>query len=131
MLHWNIDVENVPFVDLSSNHRLVNRNRDLFPHTSLSNIFPLVLDPDNLSDPLSSAVDERILRLDDSIEHFDADNGGIATPEHESLQQLDLAWSNQKVHLGLRARESLSLHPSRILLQYMVEDISLEDGNLR
>src|SRR5437667_12159916 len=131
MLHWNIDIEDIAFVDLSTNHRLVDRHCNLFSCTSFANIFSLVLNPDDLSDPLSSTVDERILRLDDPIEHFDADNGGIATPEHESLQQLDLAWSNQKVHLGLRARESLSLHPSRILLQYMVEDISLEDGDLR
>src|SRR6266480_3581479 len=128
MLYRNIDVENVPFVDLSSNHWLVNRNRDLFPGTSLSNIFPLVLDPDNLSDALSPAVDERILRLDDPIKHFDTDYCWITPAKDESLQQLDLAWSNQKVHLGLRARESLSLHPSRILLQYMVEDISLKTG---
>src|SRR6266480_8148682 len=102
MLYRNIDVENVPFVDLSSNHWLVNRNRDLFPGTSLSNIFPLVLDPDDLSDPLSSTVDERILRLDDPIEHFDTYDGRIATPENESLQQLDFSRSYEKVHLGLR-----------------------------
>src|SRR5207247_7453502 len=116
VLHWNINVENIAFQDLSSHHRLVNRNRDLFPGTSLSHVLSLVLDSDDLSDPLSSTVDERILRLDDPIEHFDTDNGRIATPEHESLQQFDLSRSYEKVHLSLCTSKPLSLHPSRILL---------------
>src|SRR5437899_4162450 len=131
MLHRHVDIEDIAFENLSTNHRLVNRNRYLFSCTSLSHIFSLVLNPDDLSDPLSPTIDERILRLDDPIEHFDADNGRIATPEHESLQQLDLSRSYEKVHLRLRTGQSLSLHPARILLQYMIENISLEDWNLR
>src|SRR5213596_3404294 len=88
MLHRNIDVENIPFVDLTSHHRLVDRYCNLFSGTGLSYIVPLILYPDDLSDPLSTTIDERILRLDDPIEHFDPDDGGIATSEHESLQQL-------------------------------------------
>src|SRR5205809_4184453 len=131
LLRRNINVEDIPFENLSTNHRLVNRNRSLFSCTRLSHILPLILYPDDLSDPLSSTVDERILRLDDPIEHFDTDNGRIATPEHESLQQFDLSSSYEKVHLSLCTSKPLSLNPSSILLQYMVEDISLEDGNLR
>src|SRR5437773_8337128 len=100
MLHRHVDIEDIAFENLSTNHRLVNRNRDLFPGTSLSHVLSLVLDSDDLSDPLSSTIDERIFRLDDPIEHFDADNGGIATPEHESLQQFDLSRSYEKVHLS-------------------------------
>src|SRR5438445_13070820 len=99
MLHRNIDIENVPFVDLASPRRLVNRHWNLFPITSFSHIFSLVLNPDDLSDPLSSTVDVRILRLDEPIEHSAVDNGVIAKPEHESVEQLDLAWFNQKIHL--------------------------------
>src|SRR6266567_8013415 len=116
MLHWNIDIEDIAFIDLSTNHRLVDRDCNLFSCTRLSHILPLILYPDDLSDPLSLTIDERILRLDDPIKHFDTDYCWITPAKDESLQQLDLAWSNQKVHLGLRARESLSLHPSRILL---------------
>src|SRR5205809_680033 len=87
MLHRNIDVENIPFVDLTSHHRLVDRYCNLFSGTGLSYIVPLILYPDDLSDPLSTTIDERILRLDDLIEHFDPDDGGIATSERESLQQ--------------------------------------------
>src|SRR5438552_12407367 len=112
MLHWNIDIEDIAFVDLSTNHRLVDRHCNLFSCTSFANILSLVLDPDDLSDPLSSTVDERILRLDDPIEHFDADNGRIATPEHESLQQLDLSRSYEKVHLRLRTSQSLGVDPA-------------------
>src|SRR6266699_34654 len=130
MLHRNIDIENVPFVDLSSNHRLVDRDCNLFSGTSFAYILSLILYPDDLSDPLSSIIDERILRLDDPIEHFDTDNGRIATAENESLQQFDLSRSYEKIHLCLRARQPLSLNPSRILLQNMVEDVALEDGNL-
>src|SRR5438876_7986104 len=125
MLHWNIDIEDIAFVDLSTNHRLVDRHCNLFSCTSFANIFSLVLDPDDLSDPLSTTIDERILRLDDPIEHFDTDNGRIASPENESLQQFDFSRSYEKVHLGLRTSKPLSLHPSRILLENMVEDISL------
>src|SRR5437016_3190455 len=132
MLHWNVNVEDVAFVDLPSHHWLVNRNCNLFPGTSLCDIFSLVLNPDDLSDPLSFTVDERILRLDDAIEHFDTHNSRIATPEHKPpLQQFDFSRSYEKVHLGLRTSKPLSLHPSRILLENMVEDISLEDGDLR
>src|SRR2546428_13966738 len=131
MLHRNIDIENIAFVDLTSHHRLVDRDCNLFSGTGFSHIFSLVLDPDDLSDPLSSAVDERILRLDDAIEHFDADNGGIATPEHEPLQQLDPSRPNEKIHLGLRTCPSLSLHPPRILLQNMIQNIALADRKLR
>src|SRR6266566_812851 len=131
MLHRNIDIQDIAFVDLSSHHRLVDRHCNLFSCTSFANILSLVLNPDDLSDPLSSIIDERILRLDDPIEHFDTDNGRIATPENESPQQFDLSRSYEKVHLGLCTRHSLSLHPSRILFQNMVEDISLEDGDLR
>src|SRR5438309_11834197 len=130
MLDRHINIQDVAFVNLSPNHRLVNRHSNLFPGPSLSHILSLVLDPDDLSDPLSSTVDERILRLDDPIEHFDADNGRIATPEHESLQQLDLSRSYEKVHLRLRTSQSLGVDPARILLQNMVEHIALEDGNL-
>src|SRR6266568_3524250 len=131
MLHRNIDIENIPFVDLSTNHRLVNRHCNLFPSTGFSHIFSLVLYPDDLSDPLSSTIDERILRLDDPIKHFYPDDSWITPAKHESLQQFDLSRSYEKVHLGLCTRQPLSLHPARILLQHMVEDISLEDGNLR
>src|SRR5213596_1145730 len=131
MLHRNIDVENIPFVDLTSHHRLVDRYCNLFSGTGLSYILPLILYPDDLSDPLSSTVDERILRLDDPIKHFDTNNGRIATPEHESLQQFDLSRSYEEVHLGLCTRQPLSLYPSRILLQNMIENIALEHGNLR
>src|SRR6266566_2060202 len=131
MLHRNIDIQDIAFVDLSSHHRLVDRHCNLFSCTSFANILSLVLYPDDLSDPLPSTVDERILRLDDPIEHFDPDDSRIATPENETLQQLDLSRPDQEVHLGLCTRHSLSLHPSRILLQNMVEDITLEDGNLR
>src|SRR5438552_14241550 len=116
MLHWHIDIQDIAFVDLSTNHRLVDRHCNLFSCTRFTNIFSLVLDPDDLSDPLSSTIDERILRLDDPVEHFDADNGRIATSEHESLKQFDLSRSYEKVHLHLRTVKSLSLHPSRILL---------------
>src|SRR5213596_2442957 len=131
MLRRHVHIEDIAFIDLSTNHRLVDRHCNLFSRTSFANILSLILYPDDLSDPLSSTVDERILRLDDPIEHFDTDNGRIATPEHESLQQFDLSRSYEKVHLGLCTRQPLSLHPSRILFQNMVEDISLEDGNLR
>src|SRR5713101_4778677 len=117
MLHWNIDVEDIPFVDLASNHRLVDRHGDLFSCASFSHILSLVLDPDDLSDPLSSTIDERILRLDDPIKHFDTDNGRIATPENESLQQFDLTGPYEKVHLGLRTRQPLNIDPARIFLQ--------------
>src|SRR5205807_9002594 len=110
MLHWNIDMEDIAFVDLSTNHRLVDRHCNLFSCTSFANILSLVLDPDDLSDPLSSTVDERILRLDDPIEHFDPDDSRIATAKHETLQQFDLSWSDQKVHLCLCTRQSLSLN---------------------
>src|SRR6266480_1500852 len=131
MLHGHVNVEDIAFVDLSTNHRLVDRHRDLFSCACFSNVLPLVLYPDNLSDPLSSAIDERILRLDDPIKHFDTNNGRIATPEHESLQQFDLSRSYEEVHLGLCTRQPLSLYPSRILLQNMIENIALEHGNLR
>src|SRR6266705_2111994 len=131
VLHWNINVENIPFHDLSSNHRLVNRHRDLFAGTSLSHIFSLVLDPDDLSDPPSTTVDERILRLDDPIQHFDPDDSRITTPKDEPLQQFDLAWPDQEVHLRLGASQPLSINPARILLQDMIENIPFEDGNLR
>src|SRR5437667_10465674 len=116
MLHWNIDIEDIAFVDLSTNHRLVDRHCNLFSCTSFANIFSLVLDPDDLSDPLSSTIDERILRLDDPVEHFDADNGRIATSEHESLQQFDLSRSYAKAHLRLRTGQSPRPNPSTILL---------------
>src|SRR5438309_10725686 len=131
MLDRHINIQDVAFVNLSPNHRLVNRHSNLFPGPSLSNIFSLILDPDDLSDPLSTTIDERILRLDDPIEHFDTDNGRIASPENESLQQFDFSRSYEKVHLGLRTSKPLSLQPSRIFLENMVEDISLEDGDLR
>src|SRR6266581_257046 len=131
VLHWDINVENIAFHDLSSNHRLVNRHRDLFAGTSLSHILSLVLDPDDLSDPPSTTVDERILRLDDPIQHFDPDDSRIATPKDETLQQLDLPRPYQKVHLRLCTSQPLSINPARILLQNMIEDISFEDGNLR
>src|SRR6266496_3082223 len=131
VLHWDINVENFAFHDLSSHHRLVNRHSNLFPATSLSHIFSLVLNPDDLSDPPSTTVDEWILRLDDPIKHFDPDDSRIATPKHEPLQQLDLSRSYQKVHLRLCASQPLSVNPARILLQNMVEDISFEDWNLR
>src|SRR5207302_2245312 len=131
MLHWNIDIEDIAFVDLSTNHRLVYRHCNLFSCTSFANIFSLVVYPDDLSDPLSSTIDERILRLDDPIKHLDPDNSWITPAKHESLQQFDFSRSYEKVHLGLRASKPLSLHPSRILLENMVEDISLEDGDLR
>src|SRR5438132_14059696 len=116
MLHGHVNVEDIAFENLSTNHRLVNRHCNLFSSTSFANILSLVLNPDDLSDPLTSIVDERILRLDDPVEHFDADNGRIATSEHESLQQFDLSRSYEKVHLRLRTGQSLSLHPPRILL---------------
>src|SRR2546428_8546811 len=106
MLHRNIEIENIAFVDLTSHHRLVDRDCNLFSGTGFSHIFSLVLDPDDLSDPLSSAVDERILRLDDPIEHFDADNGGIATPGHQNLQPPALSLSDSNGHLRLRHRQS-------------------------
>src|SRR5437016_1821657 len=121
MLHRNIDIQDIAFVDLSSHHRLVDRHCNLFSCTSFANI---------LSDPLSSTVDERILRLDDPIKHFDSDNGRIATPEHEALQQLDLSGPDEKVHLRLCTRQSLSVNPARILFQNMIENIPLEHGNL-
>src|SRR5207244_10251042 len=89
MLHGHINIEDIALENLSSNHRLVDRHGDLLSCASLSNIFSLILDPDDLSDPLSTTIDERILRLDDPIEHFDTDNGRIASPENESLQQFD------------------------------------------
>src|SRR6266571_8806342 len=131
VLHWNINVENIPFHDLSSHHWLVNRHRDLFPGPSLSHIFSLVLDPDDLSDSPSTTVDERILRLDDPIEHFDPDDSRIATSKDETLQQLDFSRSYEKVHLRLCARQPLSINPARILLQDMIENIPFEDWNLR
>src|SRR5437016_401168 len=130
MLHRNIDIQDIAFVDLSSHHRLVDRHCNLFSCTSFANILSLVLNPNNLSDPLSSTVDERILRLDDPIKHFDSDNGRIATPEHEALQQLDLSGPDEKVHLRLCTRQSLSVNPARILFQNMIENIPLEHGNL-
>src|SRR5437660_12627838 len=99
MLHWNIDIEDIAFVDLSTNHRLVDRHCNLFSCTSFANIFSLVLDPDDLSDPLSSTIDERILRLDDPVDHFDAYDRRMPTSEHESLQQFDLSSSYVKVYL--------------------------------
>src|SRR6266487_454643 len=131
VLHWDINVENIAFHDLSSHHRLVNRHSNLFPGPSLSHILSLVLDPDDLSDPPSTTVDERILRLDDPIKNFDPDDSRIATPKHETLQQLDLSRSYQKVHLGLGTRQPLSVNPARILLQDMIEHIPLEHRNLR
>src|SRR6266568_5229813 len=125
MLDRHINIQDVAFIDLSTDHRLVNRHGDLFPGSSLSHILSLVLNPDDLSDPLSFTIDERILRLDDPIEHFDADDGRIAAPENESLQQFDLSRSYEKVHLGLCSRQSLSIDPARILLQHMIEDIPL------
>src|SRR5260370_38919754 len=101
MLHRHINIEHISFVDLSSHHRLVNRHRNLFPGTRLAHSLSLILDPDDLSDPLSITVDQRILWLDDPIEHFDSDNGRIVTPEDESFQQLYLALSYGMVHLGL------------------------------
>src|SRR2546427_10827989 len=121
MLHRNIDIENIAFVGLTSHHRLVDRDCNLFSGTGFSHIFSLVLNPDDLSDPLSSTVDERILRLDDPIEHFDADNGGIATPEHEFLQNLGLDWFNKKVPISLIAPETMSLHTSGIHLHSIVQ----------
>ncbi len=86
MLHRHIDIEHISFHDLPSNHRFVNGYCDLFPRASVSHILSLVLYPDDLSDPLPSTVDERILRLDDPIEHFDPDDSRIAIentpPEH-------------------------------------------------
>src|SRR6266487_833664 len=132
VLHWDINVENIAFHDLSSHHRLVNRHSNLFPGPSLSHILSLVLDPDDLSDPPSTTVDERILRLDDPIKNFDPDDSRIATPKDETtLQQLDLSRSYEKVHLRLCASQPLSVNPARILLQNMIEDISFEDWNLR
>src|SRR6266700_2653408 len=61
MLWRHVNVEDIAFHDLSSHHRLVNRHCDLFSCTSLSHVFSLVLYPDNLSDPSSTTVDERIL----------------------------------------------------------------------
>src|SRR5947209_7730968 len=100
MLHWNIDVENIPFVDLAPHHRLVNRHRDLFSRARLANIFSLILYPDHLSDPASTTIDKWILRLDDPIDHFDPNDSWITPAKHESLQQLDLARSYEKIHLG-------------------------------
>src|SRR6266567_2465634 len=131
MLWRHINVEDIAFHDLSSHHRLVDRHGNLFPGTGLSHVFSLVLYPDNLSDPSSTTVDERILRLDDSIKHFDPDDSGIAPSENESLQQFDLSRSYEKVHLGLRSSQPLSIDPARILLKNMIDDISLEDWNLR
>src|SRR6266540_2739989 len=131
VLHWNINVENIAFQDLSSHHRLVNRDSNLFPGTSLSHILSLVLDPDDLSDPPSTTVDQWILRLDDPIEHFDPDNRRITSAKHETLQQLDLSRPYQKVHLRLCTSQPLSVNPARILLQNMIEHISLKDWNLR
>src|SRR6266571_6150894 len=131
VLHWDINVENISLHDLSSNHRLVNRHSDLFPSTSLSHIFSLVLDPDDLPDPPSTTVDQWILRLDDPIKHFNPDDSRITTAKHETLQQLDLSRPYQKVHLRLRTRQPLNINPARILLQDMIEDIPFEDWNLR
>src|SRR5712691_7522606 len=93
VLRWNVNVENVAFIDLSSHHRLVNRDCHLFPGPSLFDILSLVLDPDDLSDAPSTAVDEWILRLDHPVEHLYPDDSRIVAPKDETFQELDLSRS--------------------------------------
>src|SRR5213080_3464710 len=102
MLRRNLDIEDVALVDL-------------FSSSGFSNVLSLVLDPDDLSNPLSTAIDKWILRFDDPVEYFDSYDGWIVTSKDESFQQFDLSGAYEKVHLGLCTSELLGLDPSRIL----------------
>src|SRR6266568_2091490 len=72
----------------------------------------LVLDSEDYADALPAAVDHWIFRFDDSLEDFDANYGRVVSAEDESFEDLYLARTDKKLHLGLNAGASLSLDPS-------------------